>query len=571
MKPFKAWNTEIFQYSLIIGKCLSAFSVALLLILPNFIWIVLDKGVWRGDPVGYALGSVALYQKLIQNPCVWVRHLFGGYKGPFILWVGQFFVGLGNFIGSINFALLLIPLIATFITFMLLFRSFELLFKNKAIALCGCLTVAASPLLNSVSTGFWVEPIQLAITSWFIYAMVRAGSWSFYFALSQFIIAGSLAMLIKLSSPLYIVGPAVAFWIIVFKGSPSMRVNRKDFLFLLTSVLFFLPTAVFYFHNLAAILGFAHFAATSPLFGGELSKFDLWIEYISNGVFLHTTFSLVILLLLLGLIKTIKQQALGNFGGVFVIALFQMAVFFIAWVTSPNEDSRYMLPVVPYFAMLICWSLATISNRIFTLTSVTLFIIQFAFVIGFTFRLTQLGHSCVNIRPLIKKHDKEMQLINDLMPLATRDSSIIFDLDPGFGLASFQYELAKQDINGNWSRCCVDVNAFLNIERQEIDTGKINIEIAWKNILAYNPDFYITWNSRLSSALAQVEIREIDKYTAATVPARWKIADKMKNYTLYEVVAFPDYPELLVYKRCDIPAKKIPKTLLLQSYYGVNP
>ncbi len=570
MKPFKAWGTLLWQRSLAIEEYINAFSVAILLILPNFIWIVLDKSVWRGDPVGYALGSADLYQKLIQNPYVWVRYLFGGYKGPFILWIGQFFVGIGNFIGSVNFSLLLIPLIATLITFIFLFKSFELKFKSKAIALCGCLSIAASPLLNSVSTGFWVEPMQLAITSWFIYAMIRASNWSFYFSLSQFIIAGSLAILIKLSSPLYIIGPAIAFWITVFRGSPSMKMNRKDFFFLLVSLLFFLPTAIFYFNNLAPILGFAHFAATSPLFGTKLSKLDLWIEYISNGVFLYTTFRLVILLLLLGLIKTIKQKAFGNFAAVFVVALFQITIFFLAWLTSPNGDYRYFLSAVPYFAILICWSLTIINNRILTIISLTLFILQFTFVNGFTFRLTHLDPSYVNIRPLIKERDREMKLINDLMPLATRDSSIIFDLDPGFGLASFQYELAKRDIKGNWSRCCVDVSAFLNIERQEIDTGKINNEIAWKNVLAYSPDFYITWNSRLSSALAQIEMRKIDTYTAATVPARWKIADKMKNCNLYEVVAFSDYPELLVYKRCDIPVAKFQKTHLLQSYYNVN-
>lgn len=258
-------GVRYWQRSLAIEEYINAFSVAILLILPNFIWIVLDKSVWRGDPVGYALGSADLYQKLIQNPYVWVRYLFGGYKGPFILWIGQFFVGIGNFIGSVNFSLLLIPLIATLITFIFLFKSFELKFKSKAIALCGCLSIAASPLLNSVSTGFWVEPMQLAITSWFIYAMIRASNWSFYFSLSQFIIAGSLAILIKLSSPLYIIGPAIAFWITVFRDSPSMKMNRKDFFFPFSFFIVFSANRNFLFQQFSSYTRIRAFCRNQPL------------------------------------------------------------------------------------------------------------------------------------------------------------------------------------------------------------------------------------------------------------------------------------------------------------------
>ncbi len=552
-------------HELIRGKYISGFTVALMLVLPAFAWIALDRGMWRGDPVGYALNSVWLYLNLITNLPLWKLNLFHGYKAPLIFWIGQFFVPFGNFIGSINLSLLLVPLIATYITLVLSFRSFELLFKDKVIAFCGCLTVAASPLFSGLSTQFWIEPLQVAITSWFIYAMIKASTWNFYFALSQFIIALSLAMLIKVSSPLYIIGPAIAFWVTVFRGRASMNLNRKNFLFLLASLLFFFPAAVFYFYNLRAMLDFSHFAATSPLFGSDASKFDLWVQNMTNGIFRQLAFRLTILLLLLGIIKTIWLRAYGNFRGIFIIALFQIAVFLVAWLTSSNVDPRYFLPALPYFAIVVCWGLAAVNNRILTAISAGIFLIQFALVNGFAFGWIQLTPSYGTIRPLIREPDRGMCIMHDIMPLATRDSSIIFDLNPELGVAEFQYELAKQNLTGNWLSCCIDISAFFNYNRQQIDTGKINVETVWENVLAYYPDFYVTWNSRLSSAWAETEMRKIDKYNAATVPARWTIADKMKKCDLYEAIPFTSYPELLVYKRCDIALENLLKTHLIQS------
>ena len=535
------------------NKWLSALSVAFILILPSFIWIVLDKGIWRGDPVGYALGSVSLYQKMITDQALWLRHLFGGYKGPFILWIGQFFVALGSFVGYIDFSLLLVPLIASFVSIVLLFKSFEFLFKSKSIAVCGCLVVASSPLFNGLSTGFWIEPIQVAITSWFIYAVARPNNWNFYTALSQFIVALSLAMLIKVSSPLYIIAPVAVFWYRVFKGNPSMKISRRSFLFLTLSFLFFLPTSIFYLHNLPAILAFAHFASTSSLFGSGASKLDLWMQNISNGIFLERAYFLMLILLIVGIIRTITKKTYRHIGFIFFVSLFQIGLFFIAWIKSSNVDPRYFLPALPYFASLICWGLAVINNKIVTLLSIAVLLVQFITVIGFAYGLVQINPSYGMIRPLIRETERGMKIMNDLMPLAKRDSAIVFDLNPELGVAEFQYELAKQNLKGNWNRSSVDISSFFNYTRQEIDTDKISIDSVWEKLLAYHPDLYITWTSRLSSELAKIEIEKIDTYNAVTVNARWALAAKMKNSEFYKVVVFSSYPELLIYKRCDIP------------------
>jgi len=548
-------------YSLIKSKHISGYLVALILIIPNVVWAALDRSLWWGDRSGYALQSVSVYVNMITSFSSWKGSLFNYYKAPMIFWVGEFFVPLGKLIGSINFSLLLIPLISSYITLVLLFKSFEILFKNRLIAFCGCLIVAASPLFNELSRGFWIEPMQIAIVTWFIYALLRVSDWSFYFSLAQFIIAISLALLIKVSSPLYLIAPSVAFWINVYRVKPSMIINKKEAAYLAISLLPFCLAAAFYLHNFNDILGFVHYAASSPLFGVGTPKIDLWTQTMNDKIFMHWTYTLSILLLLFCIIRVVKHKKYYSFRSAFIVSLFQIVIFFIVWIKSPNDDTRYFLPTLPYFAVIICWGLATLGSRIYTAIWIAIFLIQYATVNGLALGLIKTQNENGVILPLQKESDNNAHIIQDMIPLATRDSSIIFDLNPAFGTCEFRYEMAKQDLTSNWGKCCIDISAFFNIFRQEVDTGKINVDSAWKDILSYNPDFYVTWSSRLSPDSAEKEIRTIDKYNAVTVPIRWAIAERIKKSGLYERVNFPSQKKLLIYKRKDIPLKKLKNVL----------
>lgn len=542
-----------YSFSLIKTKWVSGFTAALILALPGFFWIVLDRGIWRGDPVGYALHSISLYHNLATHFPSWKWNLFHGYKGPLIYWTGQFLVPLGNMIGSLNFSLLLIPFISFFITLILSFRSFELLFKNKAISYCGCLAVAASPLLNGLSTQFWIEPMQTAITGWFIYAMINVRSWNFYFSIAQFILALSLAILIKVSTPLYLAVPAIVFLVTLFRSSPSMKIDAKNVVFLAFALLVCFSAVAYYYLNFHALRYFAHFAATSPLFASDESKYTLWLSIMQDGVAQTFAFDLSCVLMMAGVVKTIKKRSLGSSGIILSAVLVQIVIFFIAWVTTANVDPRYFIPIVPYFALLVCWGLAAINHRLLTASFILIFMVQFINVNGFAFGLINSMPPYGAIRPLIRQPEREQQIIHDIMPWARQDSSIIFDLSPELGVAEFQYELAKENLWGNWLNCCVDIGVFFNIRLQVIDTTNIKIETVWNKVLAYNPDYYITWNSRLSPERAKEEMQRIDRYNAITVPVRWKIAGKIKNSTLYETVYIPEYPDLLVFKRRDTP------------------
>ncbi len=549
MKFYQTLHIWISKYA---TKYIYPCSIAFALTFPTLVWIALDKGLWRGDPVGYALNSLGLHKELTSNILCWRGMFFHGYKGPLIGWIGEFFVPLVQCTGSLTFSLLLIPVIATFFSMVLVFRSIEILFESKWIALCGSLIIIASPLMNGITTQFWIEPMQVALTSWFIYAMLRAGSWSFYFSIAQFVIAFSLAVLTKVSSPLYIVAPSVFFWITIWRNSPSIQWTRRDGWWMLIAILIFLPTAVFFTHNFKAILAYAHFASTSPLYGSSISQFDLMIQNFENGIFGSITFSFAILLLFSAVIKGIYLKTDKPFSFVFWVAILQIAIFCMAWLQSSNDDPRLFLPVLPYFTLLLCWCLDTIHKKWLVGISVFLLLVQFIVLTGFEYGYVDFNPPYGMIRPMQRKTNRQLQILQSIIPLASRDSAIIFDLNPELGVAEFQLEMAKQNTSENWQKSSIDIGSFFNYHNQEIDTGKIDLEDVWKNLLTYKPDYYITWRTRLSDKAAKIEQQKIDKYNAITIKARWAIAQKMNNCKEYQIIKFPLYPELLIYKRYEI-------------------
>lgn len=528
------------------------FGFCLILVLPTLIWIAADHSIWYGDPGGYALMSIGLYRNMTSNFANWKFGLLNNYKAPMIIWLGEFFVPLAKLTGSISFSLLLLPLTSLFITLMLTFRICRILFNSVAISGCCCLIIAASPLCNGLCEGFWVDPLQLAITTWFIYIMLKAGSRDFFSALSEFIIALSVAFLIKVSSPLYIIGPVFGFLFVVFGKAPVMNFTKKNIFFLFISALFLIAAAVFYIHNFTALFGFARYAATSNAFGSDESRGKLWIENVSHRLFAGPTAKLAILLFAWAFVKTIWQRKFEASRGIFFVVIFQICVFTAAWIGSSNVDPRYFVPMLPYFSILTGWCLFAINNKFVTSAIAGIFFVQYIFVTGFAFGLIEMDRPYSTIHAL-NEPDRNIPILNDLLPLATRDSSIVFDLSPELTAQDFQFELAKHNIDRNCPGWCKDVIAFLNIHNQVIDIGGSNVDTVWRKLLDYNPDYYIAWNSRLYPDLAEDEIKRVDGYNASTVPIRWVIADKLKKSNRFKVVQLAHHPELLVYKRCDKP------------------
>ncbi len=523
--------------------------VIVLLLLPTFFWALFDKGIWRGDPVGYALNCMMLYKSWFSSFAVWKGCLFNGYKAPLLFWIGQFAVALGTAFNCLNFSLLLVPLAAVAATLLVTYHAMRSLFGSYLIALTGCVVTAASPMFLGLATGFWIEPLQVALTAWFIYLLVVSPQKSISFLLPAWVAGVALTMLVKVSSVLYIIGPLIIVAVRLWQRRTSFSVNRQTILPLAGAGLLLLAALVFYLHNMAALLAFARFASTSFLFSSDASKLVLWNEHLHNGLFLPFTYQAAVVIVAFGGVYAIWAGRHNRFLGVPAVAVFQIGLFFVAWVRSANVDPRYFLPALPYFVLLVCWALSVVGSRLVSALTALIFLYHFALSQLFLFGRADLSPAYGMIRPIQTVKSDDVRLLEALMPMATRDSSVVFDLNPELGVAEFQYELGQRNVQGNWNLSSADVSAFFDIQLQQIDTASLAPDLVWHKLMAYKPDYYITWRTRLNPALVAGEMNRIDKYNALTVPVRWAVAQRMNQCDLYERQTLPGYEQLLVYKR----------------------
>ena len=101
-----------------------------------------------------------------------MTHAFGS-KPPAIAWLGQFFIPLGVWLGSIPTALLLSVVLCQATTIGLLFAAGRQL-SGALAGLVAALTAAAAPLTVSMSHEYFVEPLQGMAVAWLLYIMVAA-------------------------------------------------------------------------------------------------------------------------------------------------------------------------------------------------------------------------------------------------------------------------------------------------------------------------------------------------------------------------------------------------------------
>ena len=141
-----------------------------LTVLPNLIWVLLDRSIWPSDTSLYGLHSMRLYLAWGHDALHWWEEMFSLIaKPPLLPWIGQFFVPLGKGLGNIDSGLLLINIICHYIALLLVFEVLVEYFEKKIYAYAGCLAVASAPTFIMVPRQFYVQPLQLAIVAWFVY------------------------------------------------------------------------------------------------------------------------------------------------------------------------------------------------------------------------------------------------------------------------------------------------------------------------------------------------------------------------------------------------------------------
>jgi hypothetical protein len=382
---------------------------------PSLIWIAFDRSVWPWDQSLFGKVSVELFFTLVYAPTDWIDqmlHAVGG-KAPGVSWFGQFFVPLGYLLGSIDVGLLLSIWVTQALTLTLFYQSIrELSSHNELTGVMGCVMLASAPLFVAMSHEYFAEPLQLLAVTWFVMIMSFVPSWKRAVILSHLAMAATVAMLAKVTSPLYCLGPGLLALCYLFKrtASPGVKpewLQMRVITVIAVGVLMGLATIGWYYTNIGWVIQHASdssFGSIVEMYWGKKGSFvkmmSFWLEAFRASFFLTSV--LLISAVILGF-SVLSHLIRGNtvtkhFTRCSAVAALQVVLVLAVFSLSPTKDTRYLLPLLPYVALLICWGVAQINKPILTSLVTLLFSLQLLSTYGQAFGIIPITSSS-GLRP----------------------------------------------------------------------------------------------------------------------------------------------------------------------------
>ena len=371
-----------------------------LMALPGLLWIALDRHPFGGDQSQYATEAVNLFDTLVHSPSQWPSAMVHtmGFKPPGIAWIGQLFVPLGKLLGSIDAGLLLLPAVAQLLTLVLTYRSIRgLAVGTPAAGLLGCLVIASAPLTIQVGHDFLVETIQMLATAYFILIMVFATRWNRAGVLAHLLLATALAVLAKATSPLFCFAPALlALWGALAPARPprprawSRPSTRLPLGF---GAVLAIGAVAWYQQNLDHVRRHVAAASSGPvaLYWGKdapfLDALVYWLGALGAGFFLRPI--AVLAAAAFGVAAVVwalrRPRRRDAFTACAAVAVLEMAAVLAVFSANQSRVTRYLLPALPYVALLLAWTLARLRSTAASRIALLLVTLQFAFVQGHAF------------------------------------------------------------------------------------------------------------------------------------------------------------------------------------------
>ena len=413
------------------------YAVCGVAIFPSLLWIAIDRSPFGGDQSIYARVTLDLFYALIHSPNNWGGEMLKaiGFKAPGISWLGQFFVPLGYLVGSINIGLLLSIVAVKFAALALLYHSFrELSKQNLAVAILGCFVVASAPLFIRSSQEYLVESMQTLSVAWFVFIMSYAPRWGRGFILSQLVGATVFAMLGKVSSPLYCFGPGIVALAYAFASRHKREAwgwsEKRTILSMAIGVPSGLFAFLWYYRNIGLVVMHASAASSGPIaavWGKEDTFFHSLLYWIgtTRDVFFLPVISVLSLFIFVGgvLLFFLKSES-GNkyFGICSVVAILQILVVLSVFSLNANRTERYLSALVPYFALLICWSALQINKPLITGFVASAFALQFCLISAETLGIIAISPTVSRYLKVVDTNGKTARVLESIVERTCSDS-----------------------------------------------------------------------------------------------------------------------------------------------------
>ncbi len=394
----------------------------------NLYWAASDCSVWPWDQAWYGEVSVDLWYILVHQFQAWpsaMVHAFGS-KAPGLAWIGQCFVPIGEIFQSIEFGLLLFIILTQFATLVLTYHiGWELCPDSKLIPLAGCAFVASAPLFVGLSHQYVTEPLQLFAVTYFYWIAMRAqrlGSWNI---LVHLMFATSLAMLAKASSPLYCALPGLIAAVYGLKSFISAPRDTMSHLaakvpLVCGGLMALGSTVIWYAVNFEHVRRFVKLASSSEFaldYGKEdifVNKLLYWLSALRQSFFLPNVLLLlgfiVLMVVVVSCVRIVDGKHLPRFHPcslVVLAAALHLVVVLIVLSLNINEESRYLLPLLPSLVIILISCISLAQSRFLRVSFVFLVVLQFSSVHAQALGIGEIDYSRMSVWLKTFTRDKE--------------------------------------------------------------------------------------------------------------------------------------------------------------------
>ncbi|KRE06930.1 hypothetical protein ASE63_23550 [Bosea sp. Root381] len=380
------------------AKSLLPYLIAAALAFPSLVWVLLDNSAFGGDQSAYGIATLDLFHTLTHAPRGWPVKILDvyPYKPNGLIWLGQAFLPLAFIIPSVNTALLLTNVAVQAVTIVLVYRALFSLSSSVSLATTACLVIASAPMFILFAHHYLVESLQTMAVAWFVLIMCRAPAWNRSLLLPQLVAATAVALASKQIQPLFCVWPGLVACIYLLRSPRPPDPTQRGLT--IASWTLAIPmaalTAAWYLRNLDTVLehlragafGEGYGAAVKTMWGredGYLSALTFWMQ-VGQDKFLPglAGISLALLLIAMALYLVRGKRTPSHFSLCAGVAALQILTVVMVFSLSPLRQDRYLLPVLPYVALIVGWSLAQINRSWATAAACAIFAMQFVLLHG---------------------------------------------------------------------------------------------------------------------------------------------------------------------------------------------
>jgi hypothetical protein len=360
-------------------------------LISSFIWILKDQKVWDWDPSVYGFSTLQLWDATSLGVWGWLNAMAGALRGtpPLLVWMGQFFVPLRYMTGELEPALLSVNIFSAGLTLLLVYCTARRLGTGHLIAAIGALACTGSPGFVGLTGRYMVEMTQCMAAAVMMYVACGIERRSILRGISLAIIGVVLSFLSK-SSSMTFVAPFLTY---ILVASCVIYKHRRtahpiDIGWLLIAVIVTVGGLAWYVNHWSDVLQHFVDSTTSENWGRPVVlglKLRFWIAELKLAASPIPGGSVILALLIvaglvLGIFRsrgaTVRDSLKTSVenGPLFALALTGIVLLTIlGFSLQINEDTRFLLPLIPLIAVLVSWSLYVIRNR-FVTSSVFIFL-----------------------------------------------------------------------------------------------------------------------------------------------------------------------------------------------------